>query len=104
MQNSKPVSTPLTSHFCLYAKLSLEADEEKEHVTCVPYASAVSLLMYSMVCIHLDISHAIGVSRYMENSGKEHWHIVKWILCYLKGCSYVGLVYERSSDTHRKCR
>lgn len=104
MQNSKPVTTPLTTNFCLSAKLSPETDE-KEHMSCVPYSSFIDSLMYAMVCTRPDISHVVSVvSRYMENSSKEHWHAVKWILCYLKGTSDVGLVYERNSDTHSKCR
>jgi hypothetical protein len=44
--------------------------------------------MYVMVCIRTNITHVVGfVSRYMNNSGKEHWEVVKWILGYLKGAS-----------------
>ncbi|KAH0709640.1 hypothetical protein KY284_011067 [Solanum tuberosum] len=40
--------------------------EEKEGMTKVPYSSAIESFMYAMVCKRLDISHAVG--------------IVKWIL------------------------
>ena len=54
----------------------------------VPYASAVGSLMYAMVCIKLDIAHAVRVvSRYMSHPGIEHWNAVKWILRYLRGTS-----------------
>ena len=47
--------------------------EEKEGMNKVPYSSAVGSLMYAMVCIRPDISHAVGVvSRFLENPGKEH--------------------------------
>ena len=40
----------------------------------VPYSSAVGSLMYAMVCMRLDIAHAIGViNRFLSNLGKEHW-------------------------------
>ena len=43
-------------------------------------------LMYAMVCIRLDIGHAVGVvNRYMSNLGKVHQEAVKWILSYLLG-------------------
>ena len=43
----------------------------------VTYANVVGCLMYAMVCTILDISHAVGVvSKYMENTGKEHWNAV----------------------------
>jgi hypothetical protein len=52
----------------------------------VPYSSGVGSLMYVMVCTRPDITHAVGVvSRYMNNSSKEHWEVVKWILRYLRG-------------------
>ena len=54
-------------------------------VSEVPYASAVGSLMYAMVCTRPDIAHVVGVvSRYMNNPGKEHWMVVKWILKYLR--------------------
>jgi hypothetical protein len=50
----------------------------------VPYSSAVSSLMYAMVCSLLDLSYAMSlVSRYMANPGKKHWNAVKWIFKYL---------------------
>ncbi|OAE34530.1 hypothetical protein AXG93_1247s1020 [Marchantia polymorpha subsp. ruderalis] len=47
-----------------------------------------------MVCSRPDIAHAISVlSRYMSNPGKEHWLAMKHLLRYLKGTTYVGLMY-----------
>jgi hypothetical protein len=38
------------------------------------------------------IAHAMGVlSRYMSESGKEHWTIVKRIFRYLSGTNSYGL-------------
>ena len=60
----------------------------------VPYASAVGSLMYAMVCTRPDIKHAVGVvSKYMANSGKEHWEAVKWLLRYLRGTYNTTLCY-----------
>lgn len=51
----------------------------------VPYASVVGSLIYAMVCMGPDISHALGVdSRFMSNLGKEivkrscRYNIVLW--------------------------
>lgn len=50
------------------------------------YASIVVSLMYIMVCTRSDIAYGNSfVSRYMANSGKAHWKILKWILRYIKG-------------------
>ena len=48
-------------------KLSTEqCTKTQEDMSRVPYASAVSSLMYAMVCTRPDIAHAVGVlSRFM---------------------------------------
>jgi len=64
----------------------------------VPYASAVSSLMYAMVYTRLDIAHAVGVlSRFMSKPGKENWTIMKWVFRYLRGTSDYGLCYQGRS-------
>jgi hypothetical protein len=86
MQNEKPVSTPLASHFKLTKEMCPKTHEEIEYMSRVPYSSVVGSLMYVIVCTRLDISHVVGVvSGYMNNPSKEHWEAVKWILRYLRG-------------------
>ena len=54
-----------------------ETREEIDYMSKIPYSSTVGSLMYAMVCIRLDIAHAVGVvSRYINNLGKEHWKVV----------------------------
>ena len=44
-----------------------------------------------------DIAHVVGVvSRYMNNPGKEHWEVVKWILRYLRGIATHALCFGDS--------
>ena len=94
MSNSKPVCSPLASHFKLSSKQCPSSDEERDEMKKAPYASAVGSLMYAMVCTRPDIAHAVGVvSRFLSNPGKEHWSAVKWILRYLKGTSSFSLCY-----------
>ena len=95
MSESKPVSTPLASHFRLSNDQCPQTEEDKDYMAKVPYASAIGSLMYAMVCTRPDIGHAVGVvSRFMSNPGKVHWEAVKWILRYLRGttdkCLYFG--------------
>ncbi|RVW83885.1 Retrovirus-related Pol polyprotein from transposon TNT 1-94 [Vitis vinifera] len=86
MNEAKPVSTPLGSHFKLSKEQSPKTEEERDHMSKVPYASTIGSLMYAMVCTRPDIAHAVGVvSRFMSRPGKQHWEAVKWILRYLKG-------------------
>ena len=95
-EQTKPVSTPLASHFKLSAQLSPSTDAEREYMLQVPYSNAVGSLMYAMVCTRPDISHAVGiVSRYMHNPGKGHWQAVKWILRYIQKTMDVRLLFER---------
>ena len=99
MNNVKAVSVPLASHFKLSSSLFPNTNEEKEYMSRIPYANVVGCLMYAMVCTRPDISHAVGVvSRYMENPGKEHWVVVKWVLQYLRGTSDYCITYNRSSE------
>ena len=65
-----------------YFKFSYEhypiSEKEKLEMKGVPYASAISSLMYVMVNTRPDIVHAIGlVNRFFSNSDKEHWTVVK---------------------------
>eukprot|EP00253_Pinus_taeda_P034543 PITA_34543 len=99
MNNVKPVSIPLASHFKLSSSLCPNTDEEKDYMSRIPYANVVGCLMYAMVCTRPDISHAVGVvSRYMANPGKEHWSAVKWVLQYLRGTSSYCISYNKSSE------
>ena len=50
--------------------------------------------MYAIVCMQPYLCHMMSVViRYMENLGKNHWDIVKWVLRYLRGITLVGLKY-----------
>ena len=72
-----------------------KTQDEIDHMSKIPYASAVGSLMYAMVWTRPDIAHAVGVvSRFMENPGNEHWQAVKWILRYLRGTSTHTLCFE----------
>ena len=73
MQDSKPVKVPIPVGVRLSAEQCPKTQEEEEDMSRVPYASAVSSLMSTMVCTRLDISHAVGVlRRFMSKVRKEH--------------------------------
>ena len=99
MQDAKPVSTPLASHFKLTKEMCPKTQEEIDYMSKVPYSLAVGSLMYAMVCTRPDIAHVVGVvSRYMNDPGKEHWMVVKWILMYLRGTTSHALYFGGSSN------
>jgi hypothetical protein len=98
MQNGKPVSTPLANHFKLTKEMCPKTQEEVEYMSRVLYSSTIGSLMYTMVCTRLDIAHVAGVvSMFMNNPGKKHWEVVKWILRYLRGTSTHALCFEGSN-------
>ena len=54
--------------------------------------------MYAMVCMRLEIAHAVGViSRYMSHPRIEYWNVVKWIVRCLTGKSNKFLHFRGSS-------
>ena len=95
MQDSKPMKVPIPVGVRLSAEKCTKTQEEEEDMSRVPYASAVSSLMYAMVCIRPDIAHAVAVlSRFMSKPEKEHWTIVKRVFMYLCGTIDYGLCYQ----------
>nr|GFA22772.1 hypothetical protein [Tanacetum cinerariifolium] len=89
-------------------------DYDVERMSKVSYANAVRSLMYLMVCMRPDIVYAVSVvSRYLMNSGKNHWEAVKRILKYLRDytkdpnkgrsiTSYAFLVHGRVANIKTK--
>jgi len=91
MIETKVVSTPLSKHFKLSTTQSPSTNKEKNEMSSIPYSSAVGSFIYAMICTRPDIAHVDTVSRFLSNPGKKHWRVVKWILRYLKGTSYMEL-------------
>ncbi|KAK9003883.1 hypothetical protein V6N11_018779 [Hibiscus sabdariffa] len=55
--------------------------QEREHMSQIPYASAIGSIMYAMICTRPDLSYALSMtSRYQANPGEGHWIAVKNIL------------------------
>src|ERR1700733_8950350 len=74
MQDSKLVKVPIPVGVRLSAKQCPKTQEEEEDMSRVPYASAISNLMYAMVCTRPNIAHAVAVlSRFMSKPGKDDW-------------------------------
>ncbi|RVW81314.1 Retrovirus-related Pol polyprotein from transposon TNT 1-94 [Vitis vinifera] len=95
---AKQILHTLGSHFKLSKEQSPKIEEERDHMSKVPYASAIGSLMYAMVCTRSDIAHVVGVvSRFMSRPGKQHWEAVKWILRYLKGSLDTCLCFTSAS-------
>ena len=60
----------------------------------IPFASAVGLIMYAMICTRPDVSYALSMcSRYQADPGDGHWMAVKNILKYLRRTKDAFLIY-----------
>ena len=102
MKDSKPMKVPIPVGVKLSATQCPKTQEEEEDISRVPYASAVSSLMYAMVYTRPNIAHSVEVlSRLMSKPGKEHWTIVKQVFRYLCGTSDYGLCYQGRSRMDR---
>ena len=64
-----------------------------------PYALVVGSLMYGQVCTHPDIAYIFGMlDRYLNNSGMDHWKVIKQIMRYLQKTKDYKLIYWRSDQ------
>ena len=85
LKRFKPVNVLFGGHFKLSKAHTLTTEDAKTLMSEVPYALAVSTLMYAIVYTRSNIAQAGGVvSRYLSNPEKEHLKGIKWIWRYLK--------------------
>ena len=95
MQECKLVKDPIPIRVRLYVEQCPKTKEEEEDMPHVPYASAIGILMYAMVCTRPNIAHVMGVLRkYMSKLGKEHWTTIKRVFRYLCGNTDHAIYYQ----------
>lgn len=99
MEESKPVSTPMGSHFKLTSTQQDLRSEVQKMMESVPYSSAVGSLMYSMIGTRPDIAYGVGlVSRFMSAPGQDHWNAVKWLMRYIRGTTDMSLTFKKGDS------
>ncbi|XP_031251289.1 secreted RxLR effector protein 161-like [Pistacia vera] len=77
--------------------MSPKADQEREWMREIPYASAIGSLMYATLCTKPNIGYVISVtSRYQSDLGEKHWLVVKTIFKYLRRTKDLVLSYRGS--------
>jgi hypothetical protein len=95
MEDCKLVKVPISMGEKLTTKHCPKKNKEIEDMEHVPYVSAISSMMYVMVCNRIDISHVVGVlSRYMLTYEKEHWTTINRVLRYLCGIKDYDIFYQ----------
>nr|GEX45996.1 RNA-directed DNA polymerase, eukaryota [Tanacetum cinerariifolium] len=75
----------------------------EERMQNIPYASAVGLIMYAVICTRPDVAFTQNItSRFQQNPGDAHWTAIKNILKYLRNTKDMFLVY--GGDMKRELR
>ena len=55
----------MVSRTTLSKSMCLKTQDERTHMSMIPYASAIGSIMYAMLCTGLDVSYALSLtSRY----------------------------------------
>nr|GEZ13880.1 retrotransposon protein, putative, Ty1-copia subclass [Tanacetum cinerariifolium] len=94
MENSKRGSILMQKKLKLSKSQGALTPAELKRMQNVPYASAVSSIMYAVRCTCPDVAFAQNVtSRFQQNPGDIYWTIVKNILKYLRNTKDMFLVY-----------
>nr|GFA10514.1 hypothetical protein [Tanacetum cinerariifolium] len=103
MENSKRESIPMEEKLKLSKLQGASTPVEMKRMQNVPYASAVSSIMYAVRCTPSDVAFAQNItSRFQQNPGDLHWTTVKNILKYLRNTKDMFLVYR--GDLKRELR
>ena len=97
MENSKKGYLLIGHGIILSKKDCPTTPEEREHMSQILYALMVDSIIYTMICIRLDLVYSLGVVRkYQSNLGENHLKVVKAILKYSKNIRNQWLVYGGS--------
>ena len=67
-----------------------------QSISQLEYSRIIGSLMYVMNCTRPDIAYSVSkLSRYMSNSGVDHWKAIIKVLIYLRYTQNYGLHYTR---------
>ena len=81
MEQSKRGVIPIIHGITLSKSMCPRTQDERTHMSLIPYASAIRSIMYSILCTRLDVSYSLSVtSIYQSDFGEGHWVAVKNIL------------------------
>jgi hypothetical protein len=62
-----------------------KSHEENKYIARFPYSREVGYLMHAMAWTRLHIAHPVGlVHKFMVDSEKKHWMVVKRLFKYLQ--------------------
>nr|GEX75756.1 hypothetical protein [Tanacetum cinerariifolium] len=94
MDNSKSGHILMQERLDLNKTQGASTPNEVKRMQNVPYASAVSSIIYAVRCTRPDVAFAKNItSCFQQNPGECHWTVVKNILKYLRNTKDMLLVY-----------
>ena len=99
MKNSKRGFLPMLHGISLSKTQCPMTQDERDHMSKIPYASAIGSIMYAILCTRPDVSYALSImSRYQSDPSESHWIVVKNILKYLRRTKDAFLLYGGQED------
>ncbi|KAG8497104.1 hypothetical protein CXB51_008305 [Gossypium anomalum] len=94
MEEFKRGLLPMRHGISLSKEMCPSTPQEREHMSKIPYASAIGSIMYAMLYTRPDVLYALSMtSKYQIDPGKGHWTTVKNILNYLRRTKDTFLIY-----------
>jgi len=101
--DTNSASTPLASHFKLKSTTSPTTVEEREYMSCIPYASTVGSLMYAIVYTRPDLSKAVTIVSRYRRSWKGSLRGSEVDFRYIRGTINIGLMLEKDTMSKQEC-
>ena len=104
MEQSKRGFIPIIHRITLLKSMCPWTQDERTHMSLIPYSTAIGSIMYSMICTRPDVSYVVSImSNNQSDPSKGHWVAIKNILKYLKMTKDVFFIYgDGDSDFHVK--
>lgn len=81
--------------------IKLQNNEDKEIMKDIPYANAISSLIYTTTCTRFDTTFVVNkATQFMANPNITHWSMIKRIFCYSQFINNnYGILYNRPNTT-----
>ncbi|KAE9009498.1 hypothetical protein PR001_g16424 [Phytophthora rubi] len=94
-ENAKPVDNPCAPGLKLSKTQSPGTDAEQNAMRSKPYRSRIGRLLYITTRTRPGIAFVVTqLSRFLENSGQQHWNAAVCVLRYLKSSRQHGIIYQ----------
>ena len=68
--------------------------DEVERMSKIPYAEAISSVLWPAMILRPDIAYGVGVlEQFIQNPAEEHWEVLKRLITYLGGTKALWLTF-----------